>query len=75
MVVSHPIIGKDSSLSEFLERQDPPPRYFMGVPKGSILETTLFNLFLKDFETVTKIIISNNSEGTEQTTFSKITIG
>ncbi|XP_023345391.1 sorting nexin-5 [Eurytemora carolleeae] len=26
MVVSHPIIGKDSSLSEFLERQDPPPR-------------------------------------------------
>merc|ERR1719167_1586293 len=26
MVVNHPILGKDSSLADFLERQDPPPR-------------------------------------------------
>ncbi len=26
LFVSHPVLGKDSHLAEFLERQDPPPR-------------------------------------------------
>ena len=72
MVVSHPIIGKDSSLSEFLERQDPPPRYF-GSPTGfNSVDQTLLTIRI---ETVTKNILSNNSECTEQTTFKKKQLG
>ena len=72
MVVSHPIIGKDSSLSEFLERQDPPPRYF-GSSTGFTSEDQTF--LTVRIETVTKNIISNNSECTEQTTFKKKQLG